>query len=125
LAAKRKEFCRRQKLKDGECAFVAEAPIGALCHGSAADGEQWFTFTVREDSMIGMRIGETITVTGDSGRPIDARVIEIRPLGEFATWRAARAVGDHDLNSFWVRLDPLVKHEELKPGMTVWIPGRS
>ena len=91
----------------------------------AADGEQWFTFAVREDSMIGMRMGETITVTGDSGRPIDARVIEIRPLGEFATWRAARAVGDHDLNSFWVRLDPLVKHEELKPGMTVWIPGRS
>ena len=34
------------------------------------------------------------------GDRIAARVTELRPLGEFAVWRAARAVGDHDLNSF-------------------------
>ena len=44
---------------------------------------------------------------------------EIRPLGEFATWRAAHAVGDHDLNSFRVRLEPLEPAGGLAPGMTV------
>lgn len=31
---------------------------------------------------------------------IKARIDEIVPRGEFATWRAARAVGDYDLNIF-------------------------
>ena len=34
------------------------------------------------------------------------------------------AVGDHDLNSFLLRLDPIdPKDEGLQPGMTVWMPG--
>jgi HlyD family secretion protein len=45
----------------------------------------------------------------------------LRPLGEFATWRAARAVGDHDINSFLVRADPIAETLELEPGMTVWL----
>jgi hypothetical protein len=36
-----------------------------------------------------------------------ARIDEIVPRGEFATWRAARAVGDYDLNTFVVRADPV------------------
>ena len=58
-------------------------------------------------------------------RPSDRREgHELRPLGEFATWRAGRAVGDHDLNSFLLRLDPIdPKDEGLQPGMTVWLPG--
>jgi HlyD family secretion protein len=47
--------------------------------------------------------------------------LELRPLGEFATWRAARAVGDHDLNSFRMRLDPVADAGRLEPGMTVWL----
>ena len=40
-------------------------------------------------------------------------------------WRAARAVGDHDLNSFFLRADPIDMKEKLEPGMTVWlIPGQ-
>ena len=35
----------------------------------------------------------------------------------------ARAVGDHDLNSFRLRLDPLAATEGLQPGMTVWLRG--
>jgi HlyD family secretion protein len=62
-------------------------------------------------------------VMADDGRRIEGRVTELRPLGEFATWRAARAVGDHDLNSFRLRLDPGGKDEKLEPGMSVWLPG--
>ena len=86
------------------------------------DGQRWFAFTLREDKLGGLVIGRTFTLQTSDGRSVDARVSELRPLGEFATWRAARAVGDHDLNSFWLRLDPTAGDQGLKPGMTVWLP---
>jgi HlyD family secretion protein len=89
------------------------------------EGERWFAFTVREDALLDVAIGKTIGLTTDDGRRIDARVSEMRPLGAFATWRAARAVNDHDLNGLWLRLDPVAPHEGLEPGMTVWLRGRS
>jgi HlyD family secretion protein len=51
---------------------------------------------------------------------IEARVTEIVPRREFATWRAARVVGDHDLNTFLIRIDPAPDASNgLEPGMTV------
>src|SRR5947209_2940526 len=38
-----------------------------------------------------------------------------------ATWRAARAMGDHDLDTFFVRLDPVVPAPKWTPGQTVWL----
>jgi multidrug resistance efflux pump len=84
-------------------------------------GNPWFAFTLREDALDGMTVGTNANLTTVSGQKIAARVTELRPLGEFATWRAARAVGDHDLNSFRMRLDPLAAVEGLRPGMTVWL----
>jgi len=52
-------------------------------------------------------------------------VTELRPLGEFAVWRAARAVGDHDINSFLLRADPVGEVTGLEPGMSVWIDRES
>jgi HlyD family secretion protein len=86
-----------------------------------ADGQAWFAFTLREDDLQEMTLGKTVALMVEDGRKIDARVTELRPLGEFATWRAARAVGDHDLNSFRLRLDPSGHAEGLEPGMTVWL----
>jgi HlyD family secretion protein len=34
-----------------------------------------------------------------------AIVTELQPRGSFATWRAERAVGDHDRNTLRLRLD--------------------
>lgn len=85
------------------------------------ENERWFSFTVREDLLKGLNVGSQTAVTRDDGSRVDARVTELRPLGEFATWRAARAVGDHDLNSFRLRLDPVAPTEGLEPGMTVWL----
>lgn len=88
------------------------------------DGDRWFSFNLREDVLGGLTIGSRLTLTEAGGRSIPARVTEILPLGEFATWRAARAVGDHDLNSFRVRLDPESGAAGLEPGMTLWLPVR-
>jgi HlyD family secretion protein len=86
-----------------------------------AGQERWFTFTIREDRLDGIGIGKPILLQTAKGDRIEARVTELRPLGEFAVWRAARAVGDHDINSFLVRADPSHASEGLEPGMTVWI----
>ena len=87
-----------------------------------AAAEPWFSFNVREDSLHGMDIGTLLTLTASgNSRPIAAKVTELRRLGDFATWRAARAVGDHDLNTFALRADPIAPVGGLEPGMTVWI----
>jgi HlyD family secretion protein len=85
--------------------------------------ERWFAFTIREDVLGKLTLGATVTLATDDGRRVPARVTELRPLGEFATWRAARAVGDHDLNSFRLRLEPTAAEDGLQPGMTVWLVG--
>lgn len=77
----------------------------------------WFSFTAREDELRGLRIGAK-TAVRIGASDIDDIVTEPLPLGEFGTWRAARAVGDHDLNSFRIRLDPVVATTALEPGMT-------
>jgi HlyD family secretion protein len=86
-----------------------------------ADGQAWLAFTLREDDLHEMTVGSTVAVTAQDGRKVNARVTELRPLGEFATWRAARAVGDHDLASFRLRLDPTADVPGLEAGMTVWL----
>ncbi len=95
------------------------APLATLI----PDGEGWFAFTLREDRLEGIDVGTEVALSPADGDPIPARVVELRPLGEFATWRAARAAGDHDLNTLRVRLDPL-KPETLEAGRMVWIPQR-
>lgn len=88
------------------------------------DREHWFAFTLREDKLDGLSIGVPIVLTTANGQAIEARLSELRPLGEFATWRAARAVGDHDLNSFRLRFDSEADTSGVYPGMTVWLPPR-
>jgi len=84
-------------------------------------GKPWFAFTLREDALGRLTVGRDVELTTAAGQRLAARVTELRPLGEFATWRAARAVGDHDLNSFRMRLDPDAAVDGLRPGMTVWL----
>src|SRR4029450_13281695 len=107
--------------KPGEIVPVGK-PVLTLYVGS----ERWFAFTLREDSLGTLTVGSDVTLTTDDGRRIAAKVNNLRPLAEFATWRAARAVGDHDLNSFRLRLDPVeAKDDGLQPGMTVWLKAGS
>ncbi len=87
----------------------------------APANERWFTFTIRENLLAGLTVGSPVRLLAANGDRIDAKVTELRPLGEFAVWRAARAVNDHDLNSFLLRADPDQEVRSVEPGMTVWI----
>ena len=123
---------RQEKLQlrapvDGVVQTVVAEPGEATVAGRTvltltAAAEPWFSFNIREDALGGMDIGTALTLTASgNGKPIPAKVTELRRLGDFATWRAARAVGDHDLNTFAVRADPTSGVDGLEPGMTVWI----
>ena len=111
---------------DGVARLRVAEPGEAISPGQpvvtlAVAGDRWFTFTIREDRLRGMTIGSKIALETAAGDRFEAKVTELRPLGEFAVWRAARAVGDHDLNSFLLRADPIGPTPKLEPGMTVWI----
>ena len=111
---------------DGVIGLLVAQPGEIIAPGQSVmtmttGAERWFTFTVREDRLHGITIGSKAKIVTAAGKALEGRVTELRPLGEFATWRAARAVGDHDLNSFLLRVDPLAPAPELEPGMTVWL----
>jgi HlyD family secretion protein len=111
---------------DGVVTLLVGSPGEIIAPGEPVltltrDNERWFSFTVREDRLHGLDVGAKTDVTLASGETLEGRVSEIRPLGEFATWRAARAVGDHDLASFLVRIDPLEQNPGVEPGATVWL----
>ncbi len=114
---------------DGEIGALAADLGEVISPGQAvmtlkAERGLWFSFTIREDFLGGLAIGSPVQLRTARGGAVNARVTELRPLGEFATWRAARAVGDHDLNSFFLRADPIEMKERLEPGMTVWLVPR-
>ena len=67
-------------------------------------GDRWFTFTIREDRLQGITLGSKIALNTAAGDRFEAKITELRPLGEFAVWRAARAVGDHDINNFFLQI---------------------
>ena len=111
---------------DGVVRLVVAELGEAISPGQAvmtldAGPERWFTFTIREDRLGDIGIGKPLVLRTAKGDRIDARVTELRPLGEFAVWEATRAVGDHDINSFLMRADPLRAVDGLEAGMTVWI----
>ena len=87
----------------------------------AATGKQWLSFNAREDMLHGLTVGDKVEVTRAGGQPRPAIVTELVPLGEFATWQAERAVGDHDRNTLRLRLDPEGDPSGFEPGMTVWL----
>lgn len=82
----------------------------------------WFGFNLREDRLRDLTIGAVVPVHfADNATTVDAKLVELRNLGEFAVWRAARATGDHDFNTFFLRLDPVGVTPDLTPGQTLWL----
>ncbi|PNG26769.1 HlyD family secretion protein [Methylocella silvestris] len=111
---------------DGTVRLLVATPGEVIAPGQPimtleAGRERWFTFTIREDALDGLAIGAPLWLRNAKGERIETKVVELRPLGEFAVWRAARAVGDHDLNSFLLRVEPVSATDGLEPGMTVWL----
>jgi HlyD family secretion protein len=105
---------------------LGEATVPGRAILTIADtGKPWFSFNIREDQLRSLSTGTQLTlVNGKDNQRISAQVSEMRRLGDFATWRAARAIGDHDLNTFFIRAGGAGNVGNLEPGVTVWIADR-
>jgi HlyD family secretion protein len=113
---------------DGTVALIVAEPGEAVIPGESvmtleATRRRWASFNVREDQFGDLRIGSNVRLRSADGKdPVEAQVTEMIPRGDFATWRAARVVGDHDLNTFLLRADFAgAAAATLQPGMTVWL----
>jgi HlyD family secretion protein len=127
VVAARVEKLRSAAPADATIALLVAEPGEAIIPGQTvmtleATDKPWVSLNLREDQLDALRLGTPVAlVAADGGTPVAARVDEIRPYGEFATWRAARAVGAYDLNMFLIRADPLGPAPGLRPGMSVWL----
>lgn len=82
--------------------------------------DTWFTFSVREDMLEGIRMGNEyqvrIPALGNKGYPV--RVTHIKAMGTYATWRTTKQNGGYDVRTFDVKCRPVNPIEDLRPGMT-------
>ncbi len=81
----------------------------------------WVSFNLREDQVDGLKIGSRLrgSVPALDGRKVEFEVYFINPAGDYATWRSTRQSSGYDVRSFEVRVRPLARVPELRPGMSV------
>jgi HlyD family secretion protein len=79
----------------------------------------WFTFDVREDLLPGITIGKKMKVYVPAiGKQVPVRITLMKNVGNFASWKATKALGGFDLKTFEVQAHPLVKVDGVRSGMS-------
>lgn len=72
--------------------------------------ESWFTFYLTEEKLRDIDYGSVVQVWRPStGDTVVARITRINNVGDFAVWKATRALEDLDLKVFDVRATPIRK----------------
>lgn len=72
----------------------------------------WFTFNVREDLLPGLTIGEEVTVHVPAyDKNVNAKISRIKEVGNFATWKATKALDQFDLKTFELQAYPTESSE--------------
>jgi HlyD family secretion protein len=85
-------------------------------------GDIWAGFSMREDLIAGLKVGDrfAVRIPALGNRRIIVAVRLIEAKGEYAGWRSTRATGDFDLRTFAIRAYPVDNVEGLRPGMSVF-----
>ena len=82
--------------------------------------DAWFTFSVREDMLEDIKMGNEyrvrIPALGNGDYPV--RVTHIKAMGTYATWRTTKQNGGYDVRTFDVKCRPVNPIRDLRPGMT-------
>ncbi len=81
----------------------------------------WFTFSVREDLLQGLSVGQDVEVQIPAlgKQTYKAKVTSLRAMASYATWRATKTNGQYDVKSFDVKIVPVDNIQGMRPGMTV------
>lgn len=92
---------------------------GAPIMNVAMVDKVWFTFNVREDKLQQFSNGKicNIFVPGIN-KTVKAKVTRIKNVGNFAAWKATKALDGIDLKVFEVRITPTDKVEGIVSGMS-------
>lgn len=92
---------------------------GAPIMNIAITGKSWFTFNVREDKLPTLKVGGVHKVYVPAlDKTIEVRISRIKNVGNFAAWKATRALDGVDLKVFEVKAVPQSNSEELIAGMS-------
>lgn len=92
---------------------------GAPVMSVAMMNDMWFTFNVREDYLSDFAMGKEMEVYVPAlKKEVKAKVYYMRNIGTYAVWKATKPTGEYDMKTFEVKLRPMKKVENLRPGMS-------
>lgn len=83
--------------------------------------DMWVSFSVREEILSSLPMGKEVNVRipALNNQAAKMSVYYIHDMGSYATWQAAKAQGQYDSKTFEVKMRPVSKVPNLRPGMSV------
>lgn len=92
---------------------------GAPIMNVAMVNKVWFTFNVREDKLQQFSTGKVCNIfVPGINKTVKAKVTRIKNVGNFAAWKATKALDGIDLKVFEVRITPIDEVEGIVSGMS-------
>lgn len=81
----------------------------------------WVTFSIREDLLSQIRIGDEVKafVPALGNQNVQLKVYAMKDMGTYAAWKATKTNGQYDAKTFEIKARPLQAVEGLRPGMSV------
>ena len=75
-------------------------------------GDYWFVFSVREDYLPGIKVNDQKKVFVPAlNKEVDVKITRMKNVGNFAAWKATKALDQYDLKTFEVQAKPLNQSE--------------
>ena len=83
--------------------------------------DMWVTFSVREDLLKDLKIGNEVQafIPALDNQPVTLQVYYLKDMGTYAAWKATKTTGQLDAKTFEVRARPMQPIKDLRPGMSV------
>ena len=83
--------------------------------------DMWVSFSVREEMLNDLPMGKEVNVRIPALNNMQTKmsVYYIHDMGSFAVWQASKAQGQYDSKTFEVKMRPVSKVPNLRPGMSV------
>lgn len=81
----------------------------------------WVTFSIREDLLSQIRIGDEVKafVPALGNQNVQLKVYAMKDMGTYAAWKATKTNGQYDAKTFEIKARPVQAVEGLRPGMSV------
>lgn len=84
--------------------------------------DMWGAFNIREDQLKDVKMGSEVTVRIPAlDKEVKMKVYYMKDKGSFAVWKATKASGQYDQKTFEVKMRPVEKIEDVRPGMSILI----